>query len=59
MIADGALHKHIARDLGISINTVATHVRRASLKIGGPGLPTRKITRYHHLFQASDSGEAA
>lgn len=55
MIAEGKLHKHIASELGISVNTVATHVYRASGKLPGNGLPTRKITKFFFLVQASDS----
>ena len=54
MIADGALHKHVARELGISIRTVHTHINRAAAKLPGNGFPTRKIVRFF-LVQASDT----
>lgn len=55
MIAEGMLHKHVARELGISVRTVHTHAYRAAAKLPGAGLPSKKIARFHFLFQASDS----
>lgn len=55
LVADGKLHKQVARELGISIRTVHTHVARASNKLPGDGPPTRKIIRFLTLIQASDS----
>ena len=54
MIAEGMLHKHVARELGISVRTVHTHAYRAAAKLPGDGLPSKKITRFF-LIQASDS----
>ena len=55
LIAEGALHKQIASRLGISVRTVHTHAYRAAAKLPGLGLPSKKIARFHFLFQASDS----
>lgn len=54
-IADGALHKTVARELAISVRTVHTHVHRAAAKLPGQGRPTPKIVRFFTMVQASDS----
>ena len=59
LVAQGLLHKQVAHELGISTETVAVHVYSAAQKLPGPGLPTRKIVRLHHLFASSDTPEAA
>lgn len=55
LVADGQLHKNVARALEMSPHTVATHLRRAAAKLPGNGSPTKKVVRLSFLFQSSDS----
>mgnify|MGYP001584285603 CR=1 FL=1 len=55
LVADGASHKSVARELGLAVRTVSFHVWNAAQKLPGDGRPSVKIARFSHLFQSSDS----
>lgn len=54
-VADGKSHKRVAKELGISPETVRAHVFGAARKLPGEGRPSFKIARYYFLLAASDS----
>lgn len=53
LLSRGMLHKHVARELGITLWTVKHHAKAAAAKLPGPGRPSVKIARHFSLFQSS------
>ena len=55
LVAEGMSHKRVAVQLGISPETVRSHVWAAAAKLPGNGRPSLKIARFYYLFAASDA----
>jgi len=43
-VARGLTNKEVARDLGLSVETVRTHVREAAERLGGTAYPRHQLT---------------
>lgn len=56
LIADGHANKQIARTLGISINTVRTHLHNVFLKLGAANR-AEAVARFLTEIDGSSTGE--
>lgn len=55
LIAEGMGAKMIAKELGLSVHTVRTHIRNIARKIPGSGPPLRRITTWYVLSHPPSS----
>lgn len=55
-VATGMLYAEVARQLGISSETVKVLCHRAAAKLPGPGRPSLKIARYYGLLVGPQPG---